>query len=68
MPPRSARPRRAPRSSRRRARAGPDDGELEKQLGADTWAAVQAIKTDVADFARQFPTIGYDEATMKYRE
>ena len=30
--------------------------------------AVQALRDDVKAFARQFPTIGYKEEEMKYKE
>ena len=31
-----------------------------------TWAELTALRTDVEAFASQFPTIGFDESSMRY--
>ena len=31
------------------------------------WPAITALRTDVEAFAGAFPTIGFDEATMRYK-
>ena len=35
-------------------------------LKAKEWPAVSELRADVEAFASQFPTIGFDEASMRY--
>ena len=30
------------------------------------WSAITALRDDVENFASQFPTIAFDQATMRY--
>lgn len=31
------------------------------------WAAISNLKKEVITFARRFPTVGFEEASMKYK-
>ena len=40
--------------------------DFKAALKANEWPAIEALKTDVEAFAAQFPTIGFDESSMRY--
>ena len=40
--------------------------DFKAALKAQQWPGIEALRADVEDFASQFPTIGFDEATMRY--
>ena len=35
-------------------------------LESQEWPEISELKADVEDFAMQFPTVGFEKATMKY--
>jgi len=41
--------------------------DFKAALKAQPYPAIEALRADVEAFASQFPTIGFDEATMKYK-
>tara|TARA_B100000768_G_scaffold128913_1_gene119542 strand:+ start:510 stop:710 length:201 start_codon:yes stop_codon:yes gene_type:complete len=41
--------------------------DFKAALGAQQHASIASLRADVEAFAGQFPCIGFDEATMKYK-
>jgi glycine hydroxymethyltransferase len=42
--------------------------DFKKMLETDTPQVIQQLSHDVEDFAKQFPTIGFDKAEMRYTD
>jgi glycine hydroxymethyltransferase len=40
--------------------------DFKTALKGQEWPAITALRNDVEAFAAQFPTIGFDEASMRY--
>jgi len=40
--------------------------DFKAALKAQEWSSITALRTEVEDFASQFPTIAFDEASMRY--
>merc|ERR1719182_506907 len=41
--------------------------DFKTALKGKEWPAIKALRSDVEAFASQFPTIGFDEASMRYK-
>ena len=41
--------------------------DFKTALKSQEWPAITALRNDVEAFAGEFPTIGFDEATMRYK-
>uniref|UniRef100_A0A7S4BH95 Serine hydroxymethyltransferase n=1 Tax=Chrysotila carterae TaxID=13221 RepID=A0A7S4BH95_CHRCT len=41
--------------------------DFKSALKSQEWPAITALRSDVESFAMQFPTIGFEEETMKYK-
>jgi len=41
--------------------------DFKSALKAQEWPAITELRSDVESFSMQFPTIGFDEASMKYK-
>ena len=46
--------------------AGKKLADFKSALKAKEWAAITALRHDVEAFSAQFPTIAFDEASMRY--
>ena len=40
--------------------------DFKSALKAKEWSAITALRNDVEAFSAQFPTIAFDEASMRY--
>jgi glycine hydroxymethyltransferase len=48
--------------------SGPKLKDFREALEKEEPAALGALRRDVEDFAKQFPTIGFDKASMRYKD
>lgn len=47
---------------------GPKRKDFEQALTASPPPELIALRQEVEDFAKQFPTIGFERATMRYQD
>lgn len=48
--------------------AGTKMSDFRKLVNADLPAPIAALASDVEEFAKQFPTIGFEKASMRYKD
>jgi glycine hydroxymethyltransferase len=49
-------------------KAGPKLKDFKDYLNKEVPAEIQALKHDVEEFAKQFPTIGFEKSEMRYQD
>jgi hypothetical protein len=42
--------------------------EFRKLLAEKQPAAIDELRSDVEQFAKQFPTVGFEQSTMRYKD
>jgi hypothetical protein len=47
---------------------GPKMSEFRKLLAEKQPAAIDELRSDVEQFAKQFPTVGFEQSTMRYKD
>ena len=51
-----------------REKSGPKLKDFRAAVDGQKWAEIDALKAKVEAFAKNFPTIGFEKATMKYTD